>query len=690
MSRRPIRGVAALSGRRRELGALWLTAVMVGAACALVVVAHDSMRTAETEGVRSAVAEADPARLRLSVRLLENVAPGPAHDPIGDARALLDETTALIPPSVSAQLEAPRLVIDTNRFAVTAIGGSEPASPTFLTLRIHPDIDQHTTVVEGRAATADTVSGDLPRVEIELSADTAQVLGAEVGSVMTVGADITDTTTRQFEGGIPQPFEVVVVGLRAALDTDDPYWFGDDRLQRPTVSATGVGADYFAFASVPLDSLLTRPYLVRGASPLVIEQRQDLTSDPLDLDDAEALADGLRSIEALAVDRAAPGRPAVVMGLRPVLDDEARQRTAARSVVTAATGGTALLALLVVIGVIDGALVRRREWWDVARARGASRAQLVASATTDLGGAAVVGALIGTAVAGAVATVTATALVIVGALAVGGLVCSIALAITATGPVSALARRAATSALLVATVAAAVTVGRRGAAGGGAALLALLCVAIPAASVIAARPVTRRLLVLSGRRGLRWNVGTLVGLRRAAVAPNGVVTAVLASGIVLVTLGSSVDTSIVGVSEDPLARMVSSVHAAVAVTALTLSTIAVVVDALLAGRRRSRDLTLVTLVTAAPRESVRAAWAEAAPIVVLASIVGGLSGLLVVAVFGDAVDLSPFWVVMTPSWSGLVTALAVLSAVTTVVVLVASRWTRHFDAAAVMREHGSV
>lgn len=562
-------GVVQLLGitRRSEASAGLTIGTMLAVIAALVAFAPGVLRWAEGESLDQAIEQAAPQQLRLSVRTLEGFEAGTADDPTAQQRAAVSDAAAVIPEPVLSRFGEPRIVIDSPRFVVDAVNSTPRVSPTTLTLRVHPDLDDHSRIVAGRAASpgVEIVEGR-PVVELELSSIAADVLGVSIGDVLQVSPDTTDPVMQRFDGGLPEPFGARLVGLRELDPADDPYWFGDVRLHRPVVSDTNTGANYTVFGSIPAAALPERPLGRDGRGPLVVEQRRDLVPETVSIGDADELLAGLDALAATSVSTPTPGEPAIVTGFGSVLRGERAERAVTRSSVVLAAVGMVGVAAVTLVLCLQVALHRRRGWLGIARARGVSARQVVAAGTVEMAAIAAVAVTVGALVArvahgaigaadlagvpilwlvllwlGAVLTTAWTLVVDVRGPLVGGSRTTGGRALTRTG-------RIAVMLLVVATIAALVTFLRRGVADGdGVDVLAVLVpLLLPLVAGLAAGWALPILLGPVARSGMSLGPGRLVGTRRAmgrSGAGPGLV-AVLTMAVALAGLGVGVSRSL--------------------------------------------------------------------------------------------------------------------------------------------------
>lgn len=563
------------SGRRSErpvhllLGALLVT---VGFAA---VAGPRLLRDAEASSLERAIADANPSARRLSIQIIDQFAASDIADPLSDASRRTDDVAAAIPAGVTDRFGPQRLVIDTNRFQVdgerVATGGDEalaepvpPALPTFLTFRIHPELAEHSTLVDGRdPRPSDATVGGLQVFEFVMSPETADELGWVIGDRVLLGTDTTDLVTRSIRGSLPDDFVAELVGLRELSADADPFWSGDPRLHRPTVADTNAGANVFAFAAIDAGQLPGRPFVTDGGSPFAVELRRDLTDGGVTLANVDATLESLVALDASFADQPTLSRPGVFTGLDPVLAIEVAQRRSARTTLALAATGVAGVVLAALGQLFVVSFARRRAWLTVARARGATRRQVVLGAMAETAAVAAPALAVGAAVAhiGVAGSSAPAELPLLGGLWCGAVLTAGVIAwsegmrpVTVSARPSAhpgLGRWARIGGILLVAIAAAslVTFRRRGLASGGTDL-DLLVVAVPVLVPLALVHLTRWVLpaVLGrvARRGLALGPGRLVGMRRIVDAPDatrGVVT-ILVLALTVAALGLGISRSV--------------------------------------------------------------------------------------------------------------------------------------------------
>jgi hypothetical protein len=718
-------GVAALLdiARRSERVVALVVGSMVLLVSLVAALGPALLAGAERDSLDRALVDAPLERRLLVVRALEAFGTGSAGDPLAEQRTVVEQAASLVPPEVAVRYGEPRLVVDTSRFVVTGVDGTPPASAVRVTLRVHPELDDHSRIVEGRAARPDVVVEDgRDVIEFELSTETVDVLGLTLGDVLDLDVDTEDVVTRRFDGGLPEPIGARLVGIRALDDADDPYWSGDRRLHRPVVNDTNAGAIYFAFGSVPADLLPVRPFVndvfgpdgaSEGIGPLFVEQRRTLLDGGMSVRAAERLETGLDTLAASAPPTASPGRPAVVAGLAPVLADERGQRDAARSNLAIAAAGVLGVGLVSLGCVLRVGVDRRRSWVDTANARGAARAEIVTAAAIEVAIVASVAALVGLALASIVSALgglstgptspplSASTLVPV---IVIGTVAATVWVVTASRPVGRrrVHRRARRSSVVppmrvmavglvgIATVAALVTFLRRGVRGD----VDPVAAAVPALVAGSAGWLVARLVPwvvgLVGRRGLRLGSGRLVGLRLGGTARSvgSSIVVVLVVATAVAVLGSAVDVSLRAgaATDDPLVVFVRRAHLVAAVVVVGLALVAVAALAIVTARRRQVQVGLLRLLGADDHEVRRAVRAELVPPVVVGTVTGIGVGWWIVTIVDGRLDLAAFGGGgLRPGWAAVTAAVGAVALTVAIVLAVLRRRIEHLPTSDVLR-----
>ncbi|MEY2959312.1 MAG: hypothetical protein RLZZ01_1880 [Actinomycetota bacterium] len=538
-----LRGGSVLVGGHRPTERL-VTVVLLAVFTAVMSVAELGPRwlaAAEAASLAEAIVEAPSSARQLSIRMFDDAPPGTVDDPLQLQYRRLGRVADELPGDITRRFAGERIVVDTQRFVVAAeidVGGSgsAPASPTFLTFRVHPEIAERSRVVAGRSARPTRVEADGRQVfEFELTTESAEVFGWAIGQQFVLTVDTTDPVTRAMSRSIPDDFVAELVGLRELDPESDPYWFGDPRMHRPTVVDTSLGADLYGMAIVHPEQLPSRPFLVDQRGTFVIEYRADLEPSSITVDDSAAVAAGLANVAARFDEQPTLLRPGVQIGIGPVLEAERSQRAAARQTVVVAgvsAFGVVVLLCISLLGVVGD---RRRTVRVTARSRGASVPQSIAGSVIEVGSLLVVGFVVGRSSAAAVEPSPAgpTGLWLSAGVAAVSLGCAVA--VTWSGGSGAASRRwlrIVAAVQFVVAAAAWVTLRRRGVVADDA--LDPLVVASPlllgGAVAVAARGLAPWCASRLSRSGALLRTGALVGARRigsARAASVGIVTSLV-------------------------------------------------------------------------------------------------------------------------------------------------------------------
>lgn len=296
-------------------------------------------------------------------------------------------------------LDEPVPVVDSLRFAL----GPEPGSTEVdgltrvLTVRSQldlpplevlegrlPDGDQETMTWTQETASVgddDTITARVS--EVVMTPPSAEAMGMAVGDRRVAVVDPEGPVARRV---VPRPDDVVVVELVGLVElppVEDPVWFGDARLHRPTQFDTNTSTTFFAHAVVPPDVAVQLPGTGSGAPASVtwrwqLDEEAMLAADPGPVGDA-ALT--LRTTLSLDLDE-----PRWSSGLDRLLDREQERRATAVEVLSLAVVAVVGVAVAL-LGAVGAVLAtRRRDALALVRGRGTSAAQaLLASAVEAVG-----------------------------------------------------------------------------------------------------------------------------------------------------------------------------------------------------------------------------------------------------------------------------------------------------------------
>jgi putative ABC transport system permease protein len=297
----------------------------------------------------------------------------------GGLQAVVDARGAAVqrafPASVRSVIEHRASVVDSVRYLFP----DEPFK--HLALRYQDGLDRHVRVLAGRlpAPTAATVAaggGAAPVLEVAMSPPTAQALDLALGQTAMLGPDPADRLIPT-RGGPPAPLGFRVVGLIQPRDPGGDYWYGDGRLQTPSISDNPsmpavYGTAMFAAAAYP--------QLLRDTAPALLQYswRYLVSPSRFQADQADQLAADLGRLQATHSSLSSTVTDlSIATGLPDVLTGFAGQRRLTESLLSLPVVG--LLAIsLAVLGLLAAfAADRRREGVALARSRGASAAQLL-------------------------------------------------------------------------------------------------------------------------------------------------------------------------------------------------------------------------------------------------------------------------------------------------------------------------
>lgn len=368
-------------GRRSELAAAVAVGLVLAVATTVLVAQPRLLRRAETESLDQALAATPPQWLGLALDMPDLFAFTDEGEPTAPVTDAFDELAETVPARLSSLYGDGRYVIDTTRFAVPEVDNEPAPSPIMMTLRLHPDLGDRVEFVAGAPPRpTDEVTDDRMAVmEIAVSAATAETLGLDVGSELTMGVS-DDALLRRIEGPLPPPFLARVSGVFEPTPATDPYWWGDLRLHRPIVNDTNAGAEYIAYGMFQPEQLATAPFVVDGTTRLQVQQRRELVPGAVDIDNSDDILQALRT----GVTAGDVGRLGVATGLGQVLVNSAERRQTAQTTTLLAIVGMVGATLATCVQFLRVSAARRRSWLALARARGAGTTSVVVAAAIEM------------------------------------------------------------------------------------------------------------------------------------------------------------------------------------------------------------------------------------------------------------------------------------------------------------------
>lgn len=361
-------------------------------------------RVADT-ALRSEVAGA--SAVTRNIQLLEERrivadARGPIHgvDVVGERRA------ADMPGGVQSLIASRTAVIETPRWEV----GSETPQPTTTVLRIQQGAEERLRFVAGRAPIDRFDEVDLalpgqpasrwPVLEGALSVAAAEGFGVEVGDRILLGLDPTDPLAG---GGHSDRIAIALVGIYELAAPDDPYWFEDGSLVRPSLRAVSADLVYLHAPILLAEASYTPLIRLTETSelPMRYTWRYFVDAARLDGERLDGVAADLRRLDGVFAATPGAAGPARGTQLRSGLsalvgEFRARWRSAEAILLVVAIGPACVAAAAIALVALMAAQ-RRRATVLLWRGRGASAEQVVAAfgieALALVGPAAILGAV---------------------------------------------------------------------------------------------------------------------------------------------------------------------------------------------------------------------------------------------------------------------------------------------------------
>ena len=376
---RLVSAVAALLRRLRvERGVAVLLFVLVAVTSFAVSAGPRLFNQVADEGLRYEASRGTAIQRNLQFTLASTIAAS-ADDPFERVVARGNALGDRLPDSMRALITERHFVVDAPRFGIA----DPPLYTTFVTFRQQDGLDSRTELTEGRwpvRVDPDTIVEEEapPRLELAVSAATAEAIGVEVGDLLAARVDSTDPLLRNL---FPRPattLDVQVVGTFSVRDPVDPFWYDDAALAEIAVGGTVDSPIAFATAVFAPEAYVD--VLALGL-PVRYRFRYLVDVDRLDAGSLDALVGDLRRVEAANSQTGVlrPGstqfRSGLLNSIERYLDkrstSEAALSVAALGPLTVAAGAVGLVGVLIVR--------RRRTALALARGRGASASQLLAT-----------------------------------------------------------------------------------------------------------------------------------------------------------------------------------------------------------------------------------------------------------------------------------------------------------------------
>ena len=282
---------------------------------------------------------------------------------------------------VRALVDLERYVVDAPRFRVA----NPPNYTTFITPRFQDGLDGELDLVDGRWPTRveppDPTPDEpdpLPRIEMALSDDTMTATNLATGDLLTTTVDAGDPILRDV---FPRPttgLEIEIVGRFTVREPGARVWNDDVGLGEITVGGTEENPIAYATGLFAPDAYAD---LLALNLPMRYRWRMFVDVERLDASVVDALAPDLLRLESSFVGTGAirGGSTLLRTGLTGIVDGYLGQRASSEAALSVAALGPLAIATGAV-GLVAFLIVRRRRaTLALARGRGASGGQLLAT-----------------------------------------------------------------------------------------------------------------------------------------------------------------------------------------------------------------------------------------------------------------------------------------------------------------------
>jgi putative ABC transport system permease protein len=376
---RLVTAVAALLRRLRvERGVAVLLFVLVAVTSLAVAAGPRLFNRVADDGLRYEAGRGTAIQRNFQFTVAGSI-PSSDDDPFARVGARGDAILGRLPVLVQDLISEDRFVVDAVRFGIV----DPPRFTTFVTLRQQDGLETQTDLAEGRwpvRVDPETIADEdaPPRFEIAISDATAEATQLAVGNRVAANVDPNDPLLRNL---FPRPstaVEIDVVGRFSVRDPVASYWYDDRGLDEAAIGGTDDAPIAFATAVFAPDAYVD----VLGLGlPLRYRWRLFVDVDRLDAGRLEVLAADLRRIEAANNTTGAlrPGLTQFHSGLPDIIDRYRDQRSTSEAALSVAALGPMTVAAGAV-GLIGVLIVqRRRPALALARGRGASAGQLLAT-----------------------------------------------------------------------------------------------------------------------------------------------------------------------------------------------------------------------------------------------------------------------------------------------------------------------
>jgi putative ABC transport system permease protein len=296
----------------------------------------------------------------------------------GDVGAIVDTAGLNFQESLAPSIQA---LIDHRTFVIDSVRYVFPAEVNkHLTVRYQSGIEGRVRVVAGRLPQQIATPG----LEVAISQATADALGVKLGQTLTLRPDPSDRLVLP-RAGPPSSLAFQVVGLITSLNPDDDYWYGDQRLEVPSVS-TSLDMPPQIFGTALLAGA-AYPDLLRYTAPALVHYfyRYFVNPSRLLANQADQLGADLQRLLATYSPQLSGGATdtSVTTGLADLLSSYFHLRGLALSLLSLPVMG--LLVVTVAVIVLASALVAERRHQGIAllRGRGGSPAQILTAQAVE-------------------------------------------------------------------------------------------------------------------------------------------------------------------------------------------------------------------------------------------------------------------------------------------------------------------
>ncbi len=518
---------------RAELGPLAALTLLVLVTSFLLAAVPRQLASTESGALREALSRADAAERELAASSTNTA-------PAGQLAAIDEQLRADQAPVLARRVGDSVLTETSNPFDVFTTDGEHlrPQPFSWVLLQHQPGLLDGVRWVRGEAPgagsgprTVRTSEGPVPLLETAVLTDIAEVLDLQVGRTYVV-RPLTP------QPGAVGPFAVRITGSFERTDPDDPRWSYLTQVWSKGERYTPDGALLAEVGALLVDESQADE-LRRVVGTLRYDWHYPVDTDGLDPDTVPSLLAAVRSAVSNAGSATIPleqetyREPAVVMGsgLVDLFEEHLAGARATSSVAAVVVAGLSVVGLLVLALASLVVVVRRSPVLALARARGASVAQVVLVVVAGVAVGVVPAALAGGLLArrlvgGSAGQVGTTDLVLAGGVALWALLsCAVATWWQARAHLrGAGVRRVAEAGLVVLALAAVVLLRSRGVGESGEVGIDPLLASAPVLVALALAVVLLRLApvlvdrLAATRRGSRGLVSFL-GLARAARQP---------------------------------------------------------------------------------------------------------------------------------------------------------------------------